>query len=350
MNNSNNKEEDSRLLNKSRSVFATVKTSSLGKKLEKKLSLKERIQQTLRYVSLCLSYFFTSFESSHDAFFYPQRLILTALVSIICCLLFAALFVYGCSHLSDFAKAALDDFFSRETAAIQTAKLKVLLALDETKLILSSELSKLDTALVGTATSPLAQAYFQEAVSSVLDQIIFESEMSNFGFAIPSTIASQLRSVSNNTLLQSEDPAAEIIRAQRAIAEPWIEASILNLRSSVSFGLSIAAFVVTLVWIDFLLVYKRVILAVRRGNVSELPTYFSWFPERAIVSTAPTFIGIQSIGTMLSFLISSKPYLSQSSAYAKSVDLSIELFNRYFLGLSKKLLSYVSKDKQSFSN
>ena len=53
---------------------------------------------------------------------------------------------------------------------------------------------------------------------------------------------------------------------------------------------------------------------------------------------------------MLSFLISSKPYLSQSSPYAKSVDLSIELFNRYFLGLSKKLLSYVSNDKHNFSN
>jgi hypothetical protein len=303
MNNSNNKEEDSRLLNKSRSVFATLKTSSLGKKLEKKPSLKERIQQTLRYVSLCLSSFFTSFESSHDAFFYPQRLILTALVSLICCLLFAALFVYGCSHLSDFAKAALDDFFSRETAAIQTAKLKVLLALDETKLTLSSELSKLDTALVGTATSPLAQGYFQEAVSSVLDQIIFESEMSNFGFAIPSIIASQLRSVSNNTLLQSEDPAAEIIRAQRSIVEPWIEATNKNLRSSVSFGLSVAAFIVTIIWIDFLMVYKRVILAIRRGNVQALPSYFNWVPDRAVVSTAPTFIGIQSIGTMLSYVI-----------------------------------------------
>jgi hypothetical protein len=284
---------------KARSVFASTISPPLIKKLENRPTLKIRLYQAYHYLISCIYQLFTSFESSYDAFFYPQRLMIAALVSLICCLLFAALFVYGCSHLSYFAKAALDELLKREAAAIQTAKTKVLLALDETKLTLTSELSSKEISSVNAGF----ELAFQSTVASVLDQIISESEKSVFGFSIPASLSSRLRGVSNNTLIQSEDPAAEIIRAQRAIAEPWIEASILNLRSSVSFGLSIAAFVVTLVWIDFLLVYKRVILAVRRGNVSELPTYFSWFPERAIVSTAPTFIGIQSIGTMLSFLI-----------------------------------------------
>jgi hypothetical protein len=284
---------------KARSVFASTISPPIIKKLENRPTLKIRLYQAYHYLISCIYQLFTSFESSYDAFFYPQRLMIAALVSLICCLLFAALFVYGCSHLSYFAKAALDELLKREAAAIQTAKTKVLLALDETKLTLTSELSSKEISSVNAGF----ELAFQSTVASVLDQIISESEKSVFGFSIPASLSSRLRGVSNNTLIQSEDPAAEIIRAQRAIAEPWIEASILNLRSSVSFGLSIAAFVVTLVWIDFLLVYKRVILAVRRGNVSELPTYFSWFPERAIVSTAPTFIGIQSIGTMLSFLI-----------------------------------------------
>ena len=242
----------------------------------------------------------TSFESSYEAFFYPQRLIISALVSLICCLFFALLFVYGSSHLSTIANTALDEFLEREAAAIQTAKTKILLALDATKSTLSSELS---SSSVTAVTSDLEQAFFKDAVDGVLDQIITETEKSAFGFSIPSNLASQLRSISNSSIIQSEDPAAEIIRAQRAIAEPWIDASIKNLRSSVSFGLSSAAIVVTIVWLDFLIVYKRVILAVRRGNVTDLPSYFSWFPDRAAISAAPTFVGIQAIGTMLSFLI-----------------------------------------------
>ena len=284
---------------KARSVFASTLVQPKVKKLENRPTIKMRTQQGMKYLASCIYQLFTSFESSYEAFFYPQRLIITALVSLICCLVFSALFVYGCSHLSYFAKAALDEFLAREAAAIQTAKVKVLLALDETKLTLSSALTSNDV----NSVSAGFELAFQSTVSSVLDQIISETEKSAFGFSIPSNLASKLRDVSNSTLVKSEDPAAEIIRAQRAIAEPWIEASIKNLRSSVSFGLSLSAFLVTIIWMDFLLVYKRVILAVRRGQVGDLPSYFSWLPDRAIVSSAPTFIGIQSIGTMLSFLI-----------------------------------------------
>jgi hypothetical protein len=286
---------------KARSVFAsTVITPPTAKKLVTKPTLKERVQQFLRYIVLRFYHLLTSFESSYEAFFYPQRLIIAALVSLICCLFFSLIFVYGTSHLSYMAKTALDDFLDREAAAIQTAKTKILLALDSTKSTLSVALSTSDVTAV---TSDLEQAFFKDAVDGVLDQIISETEKNAFGFSIPSSLASQLRSISNSSLVQSEDPAAEIIRAQRAIAEPWIDASIKNLRSSVTFGLSIAALVVTVVWLDFLIVYKRVILAVRRGNVTDLPSYFSWFPDRAAIYTAPTFVGVQAIGTVLSFLI-----------------------------------------------
>jgi hypothetical protein len=75
------------------------------------------------------------------------------------------------------------------------------------------------------------------------------------------------------------------------------------LNKSAIIGVSIAGLLVTVAWIDLLMVYKRVVIAVRRGNVDHLPSYFSWLPDKAVVSKAPAFVGIQAMGTVISFLV-----------------------------------------------
>jgi hypothetical protein len=73
------------LQTKPKSAFLKKSEKGINKQTQ---SLREKIRTLLTAVTTSVSHFLSSFESTHEAFFFPQRMIIAALVSIISCLFF----------------------------------------------------------------------------------------------------------------------------------------------------------------------------------------------------------------------------------------------------------------------
>ena len=271
-----------------------------------------------RAAELCSS--LAALESSAEAFFLPQRLLVALAVSVVLVGLCAMLVSFGMQHLIDWAEVGFEALLEQESNVIKTVNAELRTVADEVASAIGAAISAAAPEIPETISAAASSAFRDAYVFAVQEALLVLGSGSGDvnGSSIASDVAARLSPALRRVLpaigagaravLSGANPTVDsfisnVLERQRSIAAPWIAASVASLRSAVSAGLILSAVVVALTWLQLLLTYRRIVLAIRRGNVRAMPEGFRWVPHRASPHQAMSFVGVQAVSTMVSFFL-----------------------------------------------
>jgi hypothetical protein len=282
-----------------------------------------------RVAELCsrLAALTPTLESSADAFFLPQRMLVTLAVSAVLVGLCAMLVSFGMQHLITWAQTGFEALLAQESDVIKTVNAELRTVADDVASVVGAAISAavpdIPEQVSAAASSAFRDAYVfavQEALlvlgsggggsgagggangSSLISDVAARLPPA-LRRALPAASAGALAALSGAANPSVDSLISYVLERQRALASPWIAAAVASLRGAVNAGLILAAVIVALTWLHLLLTYRRIVMAIRRGDVRAMPEGFRWAPHRASPNNAMSFVGVQAVSTMVSYLL-----------------------------------------------
>ena len=266
----------------------------------KPLTLAQRLR-----AALC------SCEDPALAFFFPQRLLVAALLALFACVVIALLALYTCDKLGGLASSALASLHkagqnavaraleARELQAdLQAGAVRIALgSLGASNGVASTAAPALSASLNNLLTSQLLQALSTSALLSGLPGLA----NGTIAPTLYASLAAQAGAFADG--LSADTVIANLVDGQVSLLTPWVDALVVQLKTAVMRGVLLAFTVVVLALWGQLLNYRRIVLAVRRGDRAALPSAFAWHGPTAGAANATAYVGLQFGGTAVSFAL-----------------------------------------------
>lgn len=131
------------------------------------------------------------------------------------------------------------------------------------------------------------------------------------GATLPPALLEIIANVQSNVAeLHANSPGistliARFVTASQGVSNVWVAALEATLAQSAVAGVSVGFVFVVFQWVALLRAYRGIVLALRRGNALELPASFAsqWRRDASKPGNAVSFVGLQAAGSLASFVL-----------------------------------------------